>query len=343
MPRGRESDDATSEAVVEMSDTTALPVAAGDTPVETPMSKSVELEDGAVSFPHKLHEILSDESNNDIIAWLPNGKGFQIVNKKRFAAETLPRYFSKKSKFTSFTRKLNRWNFIRVTRGAESGAYYHAQFQRDDPKMVSQMTCINSKSPQQLQPMDPVALGLATPSGGQYQWPTDPAEQARAGQYWQQWMHWFQSQQKDKKEGEEGALEDVTKTDDGEDKKPSAEGEAPQDMQAMMAAWQYYQYYSMSLWQQQQQNPPNSPFPPPPASATATAAAAAMMEASTAAAVDAATAAVAEAPAADAMEVDEAVAAAAAVAEGEEDEEDKKLESKSKSVPLKKQIKSRKG
>ena len=65
------------------------------------------------------------------------------------------------------------------------------------------MTCINSKSPQQLQPMDPVALGLTTPNAAQYQWPTDPAEQARAAQYWQQWMQWFQSQQP-KKEGEEG-------------------------------------------------------------------------------------------------------------------------------------------
>jgi hypothetical protein len=208
------------------------------------------------------------------------------------------------------------------------GAYYHALFQRDDPKMVSQMTCINSKSPQQLQPMDPVALGLTTPTVSQYQWPTDPTEQARAGQYWQQWMQWFQTQQKDKKEGEGGGEDDGAKTDEGEDKKPSAEGEMPpQDMQAMMAAWQYYQYYSMSLWQQQQQNPPNSPFPPPPSAATATAAAAAMMEASTAAAVDAATAAVAEAPVEDAMELEETI----------EGEEDKKPEAKGKSVPPKKQ------
>jgi hypothetical protein len=52
MPRGRETDTATSEAVVEMSDTTALPVAAGDTSINS--SKGMELEDGAVSFPHKV-------------------------------------------------------------------------------------------------------------------------------------------------------------------------------------------------------------------------------------------------------------------------------------------------
>jgi hypothetical protein len=55
-------------------------------------------------------EILDDENNADIITWLPHGKGFIIVDKKRFAEETLPTAFKKaKAKFTSFTRKLNRW------------------------------------------------------------------------------------------------------------------------------------------------------------------------------------------------------------------------------------------
>lgn len=68
----------------------------------------------------QLMEILSDENNIDIITWLPHGKGFTIVDKKRFAEEVLPKNF-KKSKFTSFTRKLNRWSFVRVTRGPETG------------------------------------------------------------------------------------------------------------------------------------------------------------------------------------------------------------------------------
>ena len=68
----------------------------------------------------QLMDVLSDESLSDIISWLPNGKGFVIKDKKRFADEILSKYF-KKSKFTSFTRKLNRWNFVRVTRGPETG------------------------------------------------------------------------------------------------------------------------------------------------------------------------------------------------------------------------------
>ena len=54
-------------------------------------------------------EILSNEKLSDIITWLPHGRGFVILQKKRFANEVMPKYFNKKSKFTSFTRKLNRW------------------------------------------------------------------------------------------------------------------------------------------------------------------------------------------------------------------------------------------
>jgi HSF-type DNA-binding len=58
--------------------------------------------------PLKMVEILSDDECSAMIGWLWHGKGFIIKDKKRFAEEVLPRYF-KKSKFTSFTRKLNRW------------------------------------------------------------------------------------------------------------------------------------------------------------------------------------------------------------------------------------------
>jgi hypothetical protein len=91
-------------------------------------------------------EILSNEENSDIISWLPNGRGFVIHHKKRFSAELMPKYF-KKSKFTSFTRKLNRWNFARVTRGPETGAYYHDYFQRDNLRLCMQMCCQSSKNP----------------------------------------------------------------------------------------------------------------------------------------------------------------------------------------------------
>jgi hypothetical protein len=78
----------------------------------------------ACTFPQKLMTVLDNDQMSDIVTWLPHGKGFIILQKKRFASEVMPLYF-KHSKFTSFTRKLNRWGFTRVTRGPESGAYYH--------------------------------------------------------------------------------------------------------------------------------------------------------------------------------------------------------------------------
>jgi len=67
-------------------------------------------------------EILAEKEIEEIISWLPHGNGFIIHKKKTFATDVLPKYF-KASKFTSFTRKLNRWGFTRVPRGPETGMH----------------------------------------------------------------------------------------------------------------------------------------------------------------------------------------------------------------------------
>mmetsp|Transcript_9618 Transcript_9618/g.10616 ORF Transcript_9618/g.10616 Transcript_9618/m.10616 type:complete len:222 (-) Transcript_9618:178-843(-) len=93
-----------------------------------------------MAFPSRLMAILSTDEYSHIAGWLPHGKGFIIFQKKQFEAEVLPRYF-KQSKFTSFTRKLNRWGFYRVSRGNEMGAYYHKLFTRDNPRLCFRMSC----------------------------------------------------------------------------------------------------------------------------------------------------------------------------------------------------------
>jgi HSF-type DNA-binding len=57
----------------------------------------------------QLFDILRDKQSEGVIEWLPHGLGWTVRDKKRFAAEVLPKHFAKQSKFTSFTRKLNRW------------------------------------------------------------------------------------------------------------------------------------------------------------------------------------------------------------------------------------------
>ena len=60
-------------------------------------------------FPQRLMSILSDERNADSICWLPHGRAFIIRNRKLFAEKVMPKFFPRKSKYSSFTRKLNRW------------------------------------------------------------------------------------------------------------------------------------------------------------------------------------------------------------------------------------------
>jgi HSF-type DNA-binding len=60
-------------------------------------------------FPQKLMEILSDPYNQACIYWLADGKAFAIRDRTLFAERVMPRYFSRKAKYSSFVRKLNRW------------------------------------------------------------------------------------------------------------------------------------------------------------------------------------------------------------------------------------------
>lgn len=66
-------------------------------------------DDDSKIFPQRLMDCLSDPDSQDAICWLPHGKGFIIHNRSLFAEKVMPKYFSRKAKYSSFTRKLNRW------------------------------------------------------------------------------------------------------------------------------------------------------------------------------------------------------------------------------------------
>eukprot|EP00429_Kryptoperidinium_foliaceum_P023800 CAMPEP_0176131936 /NCGR_PEP_ID=MMETSP0120_2-20121206/66810_1 /TAXON_ID=160619 /ORGANISM="Kryptoperidinium foliaceum, Strain CCMP 1326" /LENGTH=304 /DNA_ID=CAMNT_0017467353 /DNA_START=118 /DNA_END=1032 /DNA_ORIENTATION=+ len=113
----------------------------------------------AVPFPVKLMKVLSDKKFSEIICWTPSGKAFNIMNPKAFASEILPEHF-KSAKYSSFTRKLHRWGFMRHYRGEEAGAFYHKDFQRDRLDLVEKMTC-KADAPQ---PKAPAAIAANKPS-----------------------------------------------------------------------------------------------------------------------------------------------------------------------------------
>jgi len=90
------------------------------------------------NFPEILYDVISSDAYSDIIMWLPHGKGFIIHDKQRFSSLILPMFFDG-AKFTSFTRRLKRWNFVRVAKGVEMGAYYNKEFERDGLDAVQRM------------------------------------------------------------------------------------------------------------------------------------------------------------------------------------------------------------
>jgi hypothetical protein len=94
-------------------------------------------------FHEQLMEVLTNDEDSDTISWLPHGRSFIIYKKKKFASKVLVKYF-KATKFTSFTRKLNRWGFTRVTRGPEMGSYFHKMFLRDNPELCLRMSSLTS-------------------------------------------------------------------------------------------------------------------------------------------------------------------------------------------------------
>ena len=76
------------------------------------------------TFPAKLHLILSNPEFEDIIAWLPHGRSWRILQQKAFEDRVIPLYF-RHGRYSSFARQVNGWGFGRVTRGSDYNSYYH--------------------------------------------------------------------------------------------------------------------------------------------------------------------------------------------------------------------------
>jgi hypothetical protein len=94
-------------------------------------------------FPWKLHEMLEDaeeEGLSSIVSWLPDGKGFKVLDQAFFVTKILPRY-SKQTKYKSFQRQLNIWGFERIVDvwSEHSGGYRHINFVRGQPSLCQKM------------------------------------------------------------------------------------------------------------------------------------------------------------------------------------------------------------
>jgi hypothetical protein len=94
-----------------------------------------------VSFPLKLHAVL-DQVETDglahVVSWQHHGRCFVIHKPKDFTEHIMPNYF-RQTKLTSFQRQLNLYGFNRLTKGNDSGGYYHDLFLRGKPFLCKRM------------------------------------------------------------------------------------------------------------------------------------------------------------------------------------------------------------
>jgi hypothetical protein len=111
------------------------------------------------SFPVKLYEMMEDSAIfgfEAIVSWQPPVPGtsnghdtndninfairsfstsFKVHSPQRFVQEVMPKYF-RQTKFKSFQRQLNIYNFQRVHDGPNRGGYYHPCFIRNAPHLL---------------------------------------------------------------------------------------------------------------------------------------------------------------------------------------------------------------
>jgi hypothetical protein len=65
---------------------------------------------GRVTFPMKLHAIISNPEYQHIICWMPHGRSWKIIDKDKLASVVCYENFNHDS-FGSFTRSVNGWGF----------------------------------------------------------------------------------------------------------------------------------------------------------------------------------------------------------------------------------------
>jgi len=88
----------------------------------------------SLTFPMKLHLILTSAKWKDIIKFEGDGDKWKVLDKKRMEKEVLPLIF-RHNKYLSFSRSVIGWGFKRVGKAT----YYHKLFTRDDPNLCSGM------------------------------------------------------------------------------------------------------------------------------------------------------------------------------------------------------------
>jgi len=134
------------------------------------------------TFPERLMELLMNESVEKAMWWLPGGEAFALVP-NTFYDTVLAKYFQG-TKLESFTRKLNRWGFKRLSgQGIPKGtiAYYHKLFKKDQSDLMKKMR--SGKGSQNQESSAVTAMFGKTPAAMSLESPMLPATVDPAAQF----------------------------------------------------------------------------------------------------------------------------------------------------------------
>lgn len=82
-----------------------------------------------VDFPTRLRAVLSAPEFAPIIAWMPHGYAWKILDISKFVAEIIPAFFDYSPMYpcnlNTFICMLELWGFSQITHGVDASAYYH--------------------------------------------------------------------------------------------------------------------------------------------------------------------------------------------------------------------------
>ena len=120
---------------------TSVPVSPSDRSLQLLLSHKKN------TFAEQLMAILDNETYANVLAWMPDGKAFTIVDPKTFTKEHMPRLFNIRN-MSSFVRKLSRWGFSRVHEKAtlNSDIFKHKNFQRGNQDLCAQIKWVGRSS-----------------------------------------------------------------------------------------------------------------------------------------------------------------------------------------------------
>ena len=128
-----------------------LVVESRDPAVEDGQEEDSQEETGDLSFPYKVHMMVENATKDNyshIVSWTKDGKAFQVHDVDAFVKSVLPLFFDQ-SKYESFRRQLNLYQFKRVARGELRGTISHPSFVRGARWMCEEIKRVRCRQQQE--------------------------------------------------------------------------------------------------------------------------------------------------------------------------------------------------